>query len=198
MITARCLCGAVTYSTDAEPVDQVVCHCADCQRQTGSPFAVFVGVPRAGFRCEGGTLWPRSRRPARIMAAKQNASSARRAGRPCSVSLRSHLTWCSSWLGAWMTHPGSSQRRSFGRARRSRGRRTSRALCSWSADSRATRPESARAAPRPGRTPLLVRAKRSSANLTWPQAGSSAVGGAASRNGREMARPFRGSWGLGS
>jgi hypothetical protein len=35
---------------------QAVCHCTDCQRQTGSPFTVFVGVPRAAFNVEGSTL----------------------------------------------------------------------------------------------------------------------------------------------
>ena len=55
-LTGRCLCGGVTYSADAEPVIQAVCHCADCQRQTGNPFSVIVGVPRAAFEVEGGTL----------------------------------------------------------------------------------------------------------------------------------------------
>src|ERR1700694_2745510 len=55
-ITGRCLCGSVTYSADAEPVVQAVCHCADCQRQTGNPFSVIVGVPRAALSVEGGTL----------------------------------------------------------------------------------------------------------------------------------------------
>jgi hypothetical protein len=55
-ITGRCLCGAVTYSADAEPVVQAVCHCTDCQRQTGNPFSVIVAVPRAAFNVEGGTL----------------------------------------------------------------------------------------------------------------------------------------------
>src|ERR1700694_4128495 len=55
-ITGRCLCGSVTYSADAEPVVQAVCHCADCQRQTGNPFSVIVGVPRAAFNVEGSTL----------------------------------------------------------------------------------------------------------------------------------------------
>ena len=55
-ITGRCLCGAVTYSADAEPVAQAVCHCTDCQRQTGNPFSVIVGVPRAAFNVEGDTL----------------------------------------------------------------------------------------------------------------------------------------------
>jgi len=37
-------------------VVQAICHCVDCQRQTGSPFTVFVGVPRAAFNVEGSTL----------------------------------------------------------------------------------------------------------------------------------------------
>jgi hypothetical protein len=55
-ITGRCLCGAVSYSADADPVVQGVCHCSDCQHQTGSPFTVFVGVPRDAFEVEGETL----------------------------------------------------------------------------------------------------------------------------------------------
>jgi hypothetical protein len=55
-ITGRCLCGTVTYSAEAEPVAQGVCHCTDCQRQTGSPFSVIVGVPRAALNVEGATL----------------------------------------------------------------------------------------------------------------------------------------------
>ena len=46
----------VTYSADAEPVAQAVCHCTDCQRQTGNPFSVIVAVPRAAFNVEGSTL----------------------------------------------------------------------------------------------------------------------------------------------
>jgi hypothetical protein len=55
-ITGRCLCGAVTYSVDADPVVQAACHCTDCQRQTGGPFSVIVGVPRAALNVEGSTL----------------------------------------------------------------------------------------------------------------------------------------------
>jgi len=46
----------VTYTVDAEPVVQGVCHCTDCQRQTGNPFSVIVGVPGAAFKVEGSTL----------------------------------------------------------------------------------------------------------------------------------------------
>jgi hypothetical protein len=55
-LAGRCLCGSVTYSADAEPVVQAVCHCTDCQRQTGNPFSVIVGVPRASLSVEGSTL----------------------------------------------------------------------------------------------------------------------------------------------
>jgi hypothetical protein len=55
-ITGRCLCGGVTYSADAEPVVQAVCHCTDCQRQTGNPFSVIVAVPYDAFKVDGDTL----------------------------------------------------------------------------------------------------------------------------------------------
>ena len=55
-ITGRCLCGAVTYSADAEPVVQAACYCADCQRQTGNPFSVIVAVPRAALEVQGDTI----------------------------------------------------------------------------------------------------------------------------------------------
>jgi hypothetical protein len=55
-LTGRCLCGNVTYRADAEPLVQAVCHCTDCQRQTGNPFSVVVAVPRASFHVEGDTL----------------------------------------------------------------------------------------------------------------------------------------------
>ncbi len=55
-ITGHCMCGNVRYSADAEPVLQAVCHCTDCQRQTGSPFTVVVGVPLAALTVQGSTL----------------------------------------------------------------------------------------------------------------------------------------------
>ncbi len=55
-ITGRCLCGSVTYHAEGEPLVQAVCHCTDCQRQTGTAFSVIVGVPRAALTVEGSTL----------------------------------------------------------------------------------------------------------------------------------------------
>jgi hypothetical protein len=52
-LDGRCLCGAVTYSADAEPAFTAVCHCRTCQRQTGTSFSIIVGVPEAAFKLEG-------------------------------------------------------------------------------------------------------------------------------------------------
>ena len=45
-IKGGCLCGAVRYTADADPTSATVCHCKDCQKFTGSAFAVLVRVPR--------------------------------------------------------------------------------------------------------------------------------------------------------
>jgi hypothetical protein len=55
-LTGRCLCGGVTYSADSAPIAQGGCHCADCQRQSGSPFSVFIAVPADSFEVKGDTL----------------------------------------------------------------------------------------------------------------------------------------------
>jgi hypothetical protein len=55
-LTGRCLCGGVTYVADAEPVAQAVCHCTDCQRQTGNPYSALVAVPRESLQVSGDTI----------------------------------------------------------------------------------------------------------------------------------------------
>jgi hypothetical protein len=52
-LDGSCLCGKVTYSCAAEPVATAVCHCTDCQRQTGTTFSIIVGVPRDALQVEG-------------------------------------------------------------------------------------------------------------------------------------------------
>jgi len=44
-LDGHCMCGAVSYTSEAEPVFVGVCHCKDCQRQTGAAHSVVVGVP---------------------------------------------------------------------------------------------------------------------------------------------------------
>ncbi|MEV6607130.1 GFA family protein [Kutzneria sp. NPDC051319] len=53
MRTGHCLCGAISYSYDAEPVIEVLCHCDDCQRHTGSAFSENVLVPQDSVRING-------------------------------------------------------------------------------------------------------------------------------------------------
>jgi hypothetical protein len=55
-ITGRCLCGNVAFTAEGDVVIQAACHCTDCQRQTGNPFSVVVGVPRGAFDIQGSTL----------------------------------------------------------------------------------------------------------------------------------------------
>ncbi len=55
-LDGSCLCGAVTYGCDAEPVATAVCHCTECQKQTGSSFSVLVAVPRDALEVKGDTL----------------------------------------------------------------------------------------------------------------------------------------------
>jgi hypothetical protein len=45
--TGGCLCGAVRYSIDAEPLPgrQLLCHCVDCQKHTGTAFVSGMAFP---------------------------------------------------------------------------------------------------------------------------------------------------------
>lgn len=52
-IEGGCLCGAVTYSSPAEPVMTAICHCTDCQKQSGSAFSLVVVAPKDGFEVTG-------------------------------------------------------------------------------------------------------------------------------------------------
>jgi len=52
-LDGRCLCGAITYTSQAEPAFTAVCHCAHCQRQSGAPFSIVVGVPVGELEVHG-------------------------------------------------------------------------------------------------------------------------------------------------
>ncbi len=55
-LDGHCMCGSVTYSCDAEPVATAVCHCGECQRQTGTAFSIVVGLPADALEVKGDTL----------------------------------------------------------------------------------------------------------------------------------------------
>ena len=46
MTTGRCLCGAVTWATQADALWSGHCHCDSCRRATSAPMISFFGVPR--------------------------------------------------------------------------------------------------------------------------------------------------------
>lgn len=52
-ISGGCLCGAVRYHSDAEPLGTSVCHCTHCQKVSGSAFSVNVLVPRSSLTYAG-------------------------------------------------------------------------------------------------------------------------------------------------
>ena len=53
-LTGGCQCGMVRYEVVGEPKQLVVCHCADCQRQSGSAFGMTMVVNDADFRLTRG------------------------------------------------------------------------------------------------------------------------------------------------
>lgn len=55
-LTGSCLCGSVTYACDTSPRAVAVCHCAACQKSTGSAFSVVVGVERSTLTVTGDSL----------------------------------------------------------------------------------------------------------------------------------------------
>ena len=48
-----CLCGQVRYSANAEPALVAVCHCKNCQKQSGTAFAVVIGIPKSAMSIQG-------------------------------------------------------------------------------------------------------------------------------------------------
>lgn len=48
--TGGCLCGAIRYECEDQPVSAGTCHCRDCQRWIGSAFHTFVGFPTSSLR----------------------------------------------------------------------------------------------------------------------------------------------------
>ena len=55
-IRGGCLCGAVRYISEAEPLMVAVCHCATCQKNTGSAFSINIGLPVDSVTIEKNSL----------------------------------------------------------------------------------------------------------------------------------------------
>ena len=52
-LRGRCLCGAVTYEFDGNPLCVFLCHCRDCQQSSGSLVHYGLMVPESGFKRRG-------------------------------------------------------------------------------------------------------------------------------------------------
>jgi hypothetical protein len=55
-ISGGCLCGSVRYESDAEPALVAACHCATCQKNTGSAFSLNVAMPSDSVTITGESL----------------------------------------------------------------------------------------------------------------------------------------------
>lgn len=51
--TGGCLCGALRYEIEGEPLYAGHCYCKDCQKASGSGFIPFMGVSAGQVRFEG-------------------------------------------------------------------------------------------------------------------------------------------------
>ena len=51
-----CACGRIRYECSEQPIVQLICHCRDCQRASGSAFAAVLAVPSDGLKFSGSEL----------------------------------------------------------------------------------------------------------------------------------------------
>lgn len=54
-LDGHCLCGAVTVRLARQPDRVNMCHCADCQRRSGSPFGMALWLPDSDVAISGET-----------------------------------------------------------------------------------------------------------------------------------------------
>lgn len=60
-VTGGCLCGAVRYEAEGEPLYMGYCYCADCRKASGSGFIPFMGFLRSAVKFSGQPLSYRSK-----------------------------------------------------------------------------------------------------------------------------------------
>ncbi len=54
LCTGGCACGAIRYEIPAEPLASMLCHCRDCQHESGRTFTSAMAVPASAFNITQG------------------------------------------------------------------------------------------------------------------------------------------------
>jgi hypothetical protein len=54
MYEGGCLCGALRFHADDDPMDTGYCHCSLCRRSTGAPVLAWASFPAAAFTYTNG------------------------------------------------------------------------------------------------------------------------------------------------
>jgi hypothetical protein len=56
VIDGRCQCGRIRYRVEGEPFGLAVCHCIECQRQSGGAFGMSLAIASSAFKLYSGML----------------------------------------------------------------------------------------------------------------------------------------------
>ncbi len=55
-VDGSCFCGHITYGANVDPNMVGICHCTDCQSNSGTAYGVFVAVVGGSFELQSGEL----------------------------------------------------------------------------------------------------------------------------------------------
>jgi hypothetical protein len=104
-LTGGCPCGAIRYEVTTLPLSLYACHCTDCQRQSGSSFALNMPVSTAALRITRGVTkgWRHTSPSGAAVVSHFCAECGGRVygerdGRPESINLRAGTLDDTMWL----------------------------------------------------------------------------------------------------